>query len=67
MACRNVDAARQCRDQILEERPKVKIEIMKIDLASLKSVQEFAEQYKNRSWWVYVFPITLLMGGGSCD
>ncbi|WAR12628.1 WWOX-like protein [Mya arenaria] len=50
MACRNTMSAQTCRDLILAERPGVKVTVMKIDLASLNSVKEFADQYKQQEW-----------------
>lgn len=50
MACRNMETAKQCKDKILLERPKAEVEVMKLDLASLKSVQDFADQYKQHNW-----------------
>ena len=51
MACRNLKAARERRAAIVKEMPKAKVEIMLLDLASLHSVREFAETYKNTGWY----------------
>ncbi|XP_052232695.1 WW domain-containing oxidoreductase-like isoform X2 [Dreissena polymorpha] len=50
MACRNLLSGQECCDRILAERPGVKVTVMKIDLASLGSVKDFAEQYKQKEW-----------------
>lgn len=50
MACRNIESANECRNKILQERPKAHVVVMKIDLASLNSVKEFAEEYKQKQW-----------------
>lgn len=50
MACRNIEKAGKCRDKILAERPKASVEVIQLDLASLKSVKMFAEEYKRRAW-----------------
>jgi WW domain-containing oxidoreductase len=47
LACRNVKSANACKDAIIKEMPKAKVEVMYLDLASLRSVREFAEAYKN--------------------
>lgn len=50
MACRDIESGQECKERILDERPKVKVEVMKVDLASLSSVQSFAEHYKKMDW-----------------
>jgi len=45
MACRDLDKAEKAKMQILEEYPEAKIETLALDLASLASVQDFAEAY----------------------
>ncbi|XP_053401007.1 WW domain-containing oxidoreductase-like [Mercenaria mercenaria] len=65
MACRNLVAAKECRDKIVEERSKAKVEVMKIDLASLKSVQEFAEQYKQKQWPLHLLILNAAVFGQS--
>jgi NAD(P)-dependent dehydrogenase (short-subunit alcohol dehydrogenase family) len=46
LACRNIDKAEAARSQILDDNPDALMEIMKLDLASLKSIEQFAEQFK---------------------
>ena len=50
MACRNTEKAEKCKSNILKDRPKATIEILHLDLASLRSVKQFAEEYKRRAW-----------------
>ncbi|CAG2218708.1 WWOX [Mytilus edulis] len=50
MACRNTEKAEKCRSNIMKDRPKATIEILHLDLASLRSVKQFAEEYKRRAW-----------------
>ncbi|KAL8610346.1 hypothetical protein ACOMHN_041160 [Nucella lapillus] len=56
LACRNLKAARECQQVIVKEMSKAKVEVMHLDLASLRSVREFAETYKNLGW-----PLQLLI------
>ena len=50
MACRNLTTANKCKDNIMKERPQATVEIMEIDLSSLSSVKNFANQYKQKQW-----------------
>ncbi|KAL5021483.1 hypothetical protein ScPMuIL_000638 [Solemya velum] len=45
MACRNLELAKTCRAQIMRERPEADVEVMHLDLSSLRSVKSFAEEY----------------------
>ena len=51
LACRNLEAANKCRNVILEDRPSAKLEVIHLDLASLKSVRMFAEEYRSKKWY----------------
>jgi NAD(P)-dependent dehydrogenase (short-subunit alcohol dehydrogenase family) len=46
MACRNLEKAQRARDAIKAAVPSAKLELMKLDLASLKSIHAFAQTYK---------------------
>lgn len=46
LACRNMDKARTALAELQKELPQAKAEIMELDLASLKSVRQFAERFK---------------------
>jgi NAD(P)-dependent dehydrogenase (short-subunit alcohol dehydrogenase family) len=46
LACRNMDKAQAALEQILEEIPNASAEIMQLDLASQKSVHQFADEFK---------------------
>ncbi|XP_075432861.1 WW domain-containing oxidoreductase isoform X2 [Ascaphus truei] len=49
LACRNLQKASEAKHQILEEWHKAKVEVMSLDLASLSSVQNFAEAFTSRN------------------
>ncbi|KAK7115495.1 WW domain-containing oxidoreductase-like [Littorina saxatilis] len=63
MACRNLNAARECRAAIVKEMPKAKVEVMHLDLASLRSVREFAETYKNTGWPLHILILNAAVFG----
>lgn len=46
MACRSMDKAQAALTQISEEIPDASVEVMQLDLASLKSVHQFADNFK---------------------
>lgn len=46
LACRNMNKAQNALNQIRSEIPKADVEIMQLDLASQKSVHQFAEAFK---------------------
>lgn len=46
MACRTMPKANAAKQIILNEQPDAKVEVMSLDLASLRSVMEFAEAFK---------------------
>lgn len=48
LACRDVEKGKKAREKILKEFDKASVEVMKLDLSSLKSVREFAEEFKNK-------------------
>ncbi|MRT92895.1 oxidoreductase [Ancylomarina sp. 16SWW S1-10-2] len=45
MACRNASKAEKAKQEILKKAPKAKLEIMTLDLSSLKSVRAFANNF----------------------
>ena len=45
LACRSMDKAVSAMDLILKEFPDAKVEIMQLDLASLKSIKDFAQAF----------------------
>ncbi|XP_067951229.1 retinol dehydrogenase 12-like [Watersipora subatra] len=45
MACRNMDKASQAREDILKENPRANLKLVRLDLASLKSVRECADSF----------------------
>ncbi|XP_078503534.1 WW domain-containing oxidoreductase [Lissotriton helveticus] len=49
LACRNLVRAEEAKRQILEEWHKAKVEVIPLDLASLRSVQHFAETFKAKN------------------
>ena len=48
MACRNAEKAQQAMEKIKAAVPSAKVETMQLDLASLKSVREFADAFKKK-------------------
>ncbi|XP_048371625.1 WW domain-containing oxidoreductase [Sphaerodactylus townsendi] len=54
LACRNMVKANEAVQSILEEWHKAKVEAMSLDLASLRSVQEFAEAFKSKNILLHV-------------
>lgn len=49
MACRNMEKATAAWETLLEELgPKIKVEVMKLDVSSMDSVKEFAAEFKRR-------------------
>ncbi|XP_054856465.1 WW domain-containing oxidoreductase [Eublepharis macularius] len=49
LACRDMTKTNEAVQRILEEWHKAKVEAMNLDLASLRSVQEFAEAFKSKN------------------
>ncbi len=45
MACRNIEKAGEARQAIMKDLPGAKLRIMKLDLASLKSVRGFSQTF----------------------
>ncbi|CAA7389645.1 unnamed protein product [Spirodela intermedia] len=45
IAARNIDAANASRSRIIESNPAARIDVLKLDLASLRSVRSFAESF----------------------
>jgi NAD(P)-dependent dehydrogenase (short-subunit alcohol dehydrogenase family) len=48
MACRNLEKAEKAKEQILKDNAKADLEIMQLDLASLKSVRSFADEFNSK-------------------
>ncbi|GAC67474.1 oxidoreductase [Gordonia soli] len=48
LACRNVDAAKTAREQILADLPEAQIDIVELDLSSLESVRTAADELNGR-------------------
>jgi len=48
LACRSVDKAQRALKQIRAEIPNAPVEVMQVDLASQKSIREFAEAFKSK-------------------
>ncbi|MFO0557041.1 MAG: oxidoreductase [Polyangiales bacterium] len=45
LACRSTDKGQRARDEIVRQHPDADVEVRKLDLASLSSVQKFADDY----------------------
>lgn len=56
MAVRNTTAGHKIKQDIINEIPKAKIDVMELDVASLKSVNKFVAAYKSTG-----FPINILI------
>ncbi|XP_059144159.1 WW domain-containing oxidoreductase-like [Physella acuta] len=54
MACRNTQSAHDGRAKIIQEMPSAKVEVMHVDLASLKSVKHLAESYEEKGWPLHI-------------
>uniref|UniRef100_A0A914VG23 Uncharacterized protein n=1 Tax=Plectus sambesii TaxID=2011161 RepID=A0A914VG23_9BILA len=50
MANRNIAASEKLRDEILAERSDAKVDIISIELSSLKSVKSAAEEFLSKGW-----------------
>jgi NAD(P)-dependent dehydrogenase (short-subunit alcohol dehydrogenase family) len=48
LACRSVDKAQRALNQIRVEIPNAKVEFLQLDLASQKSIHEFADAFKSK-------------------
>ncbi|HOO96826.1 MAG TPA: oxidoreductase [Caldisericia bacterium] len=48
LACRNTDKGEVARERIANENPAVRIEVMKLDLADLRSIRDFATNFTDR-------------------
>jgi NAD(P)-dependent dehydrogenase (short-subunit alcohol dehydrogenase family) len=46
LACRNMGKATKARDNIKKEIPDARVKVIQLDLASLRSIREFAEKFK---------------------
>ena len=48
IAVRNLQKGNAAKDKIVNQNKNAKVEVIKLDLASLKSVQEFANKFKDK-------------------
>ena len=48
MACRNVEKGEAVKRRLLEENPLARLQVMQVDMASLKSVNRFVESLKDQ-------------------
>ncbi|MCL4118615.1 UNVERIFIED_CONTAM: hypothetical protein GTU68_013544 [Idotea baltica] len=48
LACRNLQRAEKAKDAILKVMPEADLDVLQIDLSSLKSVRNFAEQFLSK-------------------
>jgi len=48
MACRSMEKGQDAKNKIIEEIPDASAEVMHLDLASLKSVHQFADEFKGK-------------------
>src|SRR5262245_31727477 len=54
MACRSLEKAERARQDLLKRVPAATVEIMPLDLGSLKSVRAFAEAFNSRYDHLYI-------------
>jgi NAD(P)-dependent dehydrogenase (short-subunit alcohol dehydrogenase family) len=48
LACRNLQKAKEAKSSIINEYPKAQINLLKIDLSSLRDVRAFVEQFQKQ-------------------
>jgi len=48
MACRNIEKANKIRDEIIETSKNKNVEVMKIDMSSLKSIRNFSQEFHEK-------------------
>ena len=48
MACRSLDSANQAKDEIIKETGNPNVFVKHLDLASVDSIQKFAESFKQK-------------------
>uniref|UniRef100_A0A8C5R797 WW domain-containing oxidoreductase n=1 Tax=Leptobrachium leishanense TaxID=445787 RepID=A0A8C5R797_9ANUR len=65
MACRNLQKANEAKRQILDEWHKAKVEVMILDLASFRSVENFADAFKSKNLPLHVLICNAAWMGGS--
>ncbi|KAM8947826.1 WW domain-containing oxidoreductase [Pelodytes ibericus] len=65
LACRNLQKANEAKRKILEEWHKAKVEVMVLDLASFRSVESFAEDFKSRNLPLHVLICNAAWMGGA--
>ncbi|KAK3085657.1 hypothetical protein FSP39_006774 [Pinctada imbricata] len=63
LACRNLDSAEKSRQSILQERSQAKVEVMHLDLASLRSVKMFADEYRSKQWPLHLLILNAAVFG----
>ncbi|CAD5221713.1 unnamed protein product [Bursaphelenchus okinawaensis] len=54
MANRNMELAEKVRQEILEIAPNAKIDLLKLDLTSLESVKQCADEYLKSNWPLHI-------------
>uniref|UniRef100_A0A8V0XPM7 WW domain-containing oxidoreductase n=1 Tax=Gallus gallus TaxID=9031 RepID=A0A8V0XPM7_CHICK len=65
LACRNMSRGNDAVQRILEEWHKAKVEAMTLDLASLRSVQNFAEAFKSKNMPLHILVCNAAIFGSS--
>ncbi|XP_013389042.1 WW domain-containing oxidoreductase [Lingula anatina] len=63
LACRDMKKAHDAVERIQKERKVAQVVAMRLDLASLKSVQEFAEEYKRNDWPLHILILNAAVFG----
>jgi len=62
LACRNLKKAEAAIEQISKDRVDVKVIAMQLDLASLKSIKQFAKDYVSKGWPLHVLMMNAAVG-----
>lgn len=51
LGCRNVDKANAARGKLIQKYPGTEVEVLKVDVSSVKSVIDACDEFKRR--WVF--------------
>lgn len=59
MACRDMDKCEKARQEIIEKTYNRKILCKKMDLASIESIKDFAEDFNKSEWYLLIYFVTI--------
>ncbi|XP_041375570.1 WW domain-containing oxidoreductase-like [Gigantopelta aegis] len=63
LACRDLGSAERCRKRIIAEHQQATVHTLHLDLASLRSVQNFVEEYKKLQWPLHMLILNAAVFG----